>query len=324
MLGPFKSFAFCGVTAAYLIFACLAKPLLAATPADVFAAALKKGNVTASDIAPMLASVKDPQQRRVLGDFAVEMQLAALKHLNTFNPKIFGPDIIAASGQFPYMAALFVKRGSGELQQFCGATLIGPRRLLTAGHCKIFMDDRVYYVVGQTDIGDANTIAVPIDHIERHPQYLEYRNGSGDVVAVSHDVAVVVLKADAAGTQFARLYDGAGAAEAAGKQTTVIGWGVTDTSAGATSSRLLGTHLFIGADADCKQAYSPYIDAGMLCAAAPGKDACEGDSGGPLLLTDSSGTIQIGVVSFGDGCAKIGYPTVYSKVNVYRSWITSQ
>jgi hypothetical protein len=44
----------------------------------------------------------------------------------------------------------------------------------------------------------------------------------------------------------------------------------------------------------------------------------QGDSGGPLMLADGT---QIGVVSFGLGCARPVYPGVYADIGTLRSWI---
>lgn len=54
-----------------------------------------------------------------------------------------------------------------------------------------------------------------------------------------------------------------------------------------------------------------------MCASANGKDACFGDSGGPLAI---NGTLE-GIVSFGIGCADRLFPGVYSRVAVVRDWI---
>jgi hypothetical protein len=62
----------------------------------------------------------------------------------------------------------------------------------------------------------------------------------------------------------------------------------------------------------------------IAAAGAKGLDSCGGDSGGPLFATTGGGTrIQMGVVSFGIGCAKQHFPGVYAEVNspTIRSFI---
>ena len=56
----------------------------------------------------------------------------------------------------------------------------------------------------------------------------------------------------------------------------------------------------------------------MICAGKAGKDSCQGDSGGPMV--DSEGK-QVGIVSWGYGCADEGYPGVYTRVSHYYDWI---
>ena len=61
----------------------------------------------------------------------------------------------------------------------------------------------------------------------------------------------------------------------------------------------------------------------MICAsiAAGGKSSCQGDSGGPLVLNTNEGWQQIGVVSWGIGCAAQGYPGVYARIAEFDDWL---
>ena len=77
----------------------------------------------------------------------------------------------------------------------------------------------------------------------------------------------------------------------------------------------------------CKRAYS-WVGKGQVCAGVPrgGKDSCQGDSGGPLWVAaskdgDPVNVTQVGIVSSGRGCARQGYPGVYTDVAKYFSWI---
>ncbi|RWS30957.1 Serine proteinase stubble-like protein [Leptotrombidium deliense] len=63
----------------------------------------------------------------------------------------------------------------------------------------------------------------------------------------------------------------------------------------------------------------------QICAGYPngGRDSCQGDSGGPLGIVWNDRVTQIGVVSFGEGCGRRGYPGIYTRVAAFRKWIDS-
>ena len=60
---------------------------------------------------------------------------------------------------------------------------------------------------------------------------------------------------------------------------------------------------------------------GELCAPlagvlpAGGRDTCQGDSGGPLVVPrPGGGWLQVGITSWGEGCARPAIPGVYSQL----------
>ena len=77
----------------------------------------------------------------------------------------------------------------------------------------------------------------------------------------------------------------------------------------------------------CKDSYGDIITSNMLCAGYPegGKDACLGDSGGPLMVPAADNSwLLTAVVSFGVGCAQPDSYGVYTRVRPYLDWIESQ
>ncbi|XP_037943486.1 trypsin eta-like [Teleopsis dalmanni] len=108
----------------------------------------------------------------------------------------------------------------------------------------------------------------------------------------------------------------------AGKMATIAGWGYRE-EFGPSSYNLEETQVPIVSSADCNNIYKvsgDEVTERMICAgyvATGGKDACQGDTGGPLVVDDE----LVGLVSWGRGCARPGYPTVYSLVKSYVTWI---
>ena len=54
-------------------------------------------------------------------------------------------------------------------------------------------------------------------------------------------------------------------------------------------------------------------------------DTCQGDSGGPMIKTLSTGAVrEVGIVSYGNGCARPGFPGVYGEVQAFSNSIKSR
>ncbi len=156
----------------------------------------------------------------------------------------------------------------------------------------------------------------------------EYTTGNG-----GHDVGLIRLARPAPGPQLRLLRARDTARYVPGTTALTAGWGYTeDPQDGGTVStnQLRAVDLQIYSDEQCAQEFEAAGQGGQLdfsteiCALAPNKDSCNGDSGGPLIADDGTGLAAlVGAVSFGIGSGSIlrgdrscneGPPGVYAKV----------
>ncbi|CAG0880771.1 unnamed protein product [Darwinula stevensoni] len=84
------------------------------------------------------------------------------------------------------------------------------------------------------------------------------------------------------------------------------------TTGGSVSSVMREAVVQVVDQTTCGNVYS--LTGNMFCAAAPGKDTCQGDSGGPVMVNTTGYYVDIGITSFGIGCAEPRYPGVYTRV----------
>merc|ERR1712080_432321 len=109
-----------------------------------------------------------------------------------------------------------------------------------------------------------------------------------------------------------------------GQSLWVSGWG--STVARSQSKLLMKVYVPAVTKASCSASYgSSKIEDNNICAGAKGKDSCQGDSGGPAVWADGADNqaVVVGVVSWGYGCGREGYPGVYTRVSSYLDWIKS-
>ena len=117
-----------------------------------------------------------------------------------------------------------------------------------------------------------------------------------------------------------------GSVPANGEELTVIGYGTTTEGASFQPSTLQEVVINSIPTDTCNVNYSGKINgATMLCAGVGGgKDSCQGDSGGPLVVRNGGAFTQVGIVSWGYGCADPAFPGVYSRVSGEVDWIKTQ
>lgn len=225
---------------------------------------------------------------------------------------------------------------SSNVQQeaSCGASFLGGKWVLIAAHCVDSADAVLFKMnVGEYDLSDGGENATEIANIYVHPQY--------DADAIDYDIALVELveSVDAPAIQLASK---ATTDEYAAEHSSalVAGWGGTTGYApgeGPTSNFpnvLHEVELNLTTNDECRSTLADSLgirpqNAGitsqMICATQPatGQGTCQGDSGGPLIVQTSTGPEQVGIVSWGIGCAEQGYPGVFTRVAEFADWLNT-
>ena len=199
------------------------------------------------------------------------------------------------------------------MELLAGAVLISSRFVLTAAHCRDADKD---FAIGPSKFSGG--IESLIVNRTVHPLY--------DDFTYNNDIALFELADDITDIQYVKLERTE--INEPGQAMTVIGFGDTNPAEKETD---FADYLhqvdvnYVSSDI-CRRAHRGEIDDDMLCAEAPNKDACYGDSGGPLLLTpndDSNDDRLVGIVSWGRGCADEEYPGVYSRISYFYDWIVT-
>ncbi|ANB09361.1 serine protease [Streptomyces ambofaciens] len=199
--------------------------------------------------------------------------------------------------------------------QFCGGTLVSPTKVVTAAHCMVGESTRSVRVVGgRTYLNGTNGTVTQVSRIWIHPDYTDATNGD--------DVAVLTLSRSMPYTPAKYVSASDTSVYAAGTTARVLGWGTTREN-GSSSNQLRTATVPVVSDTSCRGSYgSDFVASDMVCAGLPsgGVDTCQGDSGGPLVI----GGVLAGITSWGEGCARAGYPGVYSRLTTFSGLVTAQ
>ena len=108
-----------------------------------------------------------------------------------------------------------------------------------------------------------------------------------------------------------------------GTPTVVSGWGKEEMNSSTFSSALNVINIPLVERDLCVRHMTNTITENVLCAGVLGQrqDACEGDSGGPMVTLYRDTWFLLGLVSWGEGCGRQDKLGIYTKVSNYHQWI---
>mmetsp|Transcript_12537 Transcript_12537/g.27442 ORF Transcript_12537/g.27442 Transcript_12537/m.27442 type:complete len:520 (+) Transcript_12537:260-1819(+) len=223
------------------------------------------------------------------------------------------------NGRYSYAVSL-----QDSLGHFCGGSLIAKDVVLTAAHCQ---GGSYNVVVGRHDLTTNSGDSIPVKKEIPHPKYNDRTTDS--------DWNIVILSRPTTENVDLVQINSSGNSPSTGQDVTVMGWGDTIAADDAQklSDVLMAVDVNVISNSDCddssgtingwSDSYKGQITSNMLCAADKIQDSCQGDSGGPLIIpgNGASSDVQVGVVSWGIGCASANFPGVYARVSEAYDWI---
>jgi len=238
---------------------------------------------------------------------------------------------------YPWMVALVTMGSSPAEDTFCGGVLIAPSWVVTAAHCVKGVHDSDFRVILglhnlRTDVGQERFVAYRGIYCYHR---IDCNSDDGDIALIK-----VVYPFNIDTSTLPRVSSSVVPIGSFGK---TMGWGLKVPSVPASQEQLLyEVDLPIVDRSTCDKAFKTaippavcpqpddYFDvtpnmicAGLAPASTPqqGKDACEGDSGGPLIVQESGQWKLVGITSWGAPCNCPAIYAVFTDVSKFKSWI---
>ena len=211
----------------------------------------------------------------------------------------------------------------------CGGSLVTKEFIVTSAHCN---NEFNRIEVNRYNFNDnrENTLLIRDYEVNVHPQY-NTNNNRFDVMLIQlelddndQDVLEGILSEQE--NPFVRLNDNPNF-PINNQDLAVIGWGVTEDD--EYPPILQEVDVAYIPNQVCRTIRDSkgfmlgnWITPDSMCAGSNGKDACQGDSGSPLIAFDEQEHVLVGIVSWGLECAG-PIPGVYHRISRTYSWLQS-
>ncbi|KAH8367051.1 hypothetical protein KR200_001506, partial [Drosophila serrata] len=235
----------------------------------------------------------------------VHFSFGILAENNRPDPRIVG-GVPADIAKVPYIVSI-------QLYgiHHCGGSIIDNRTILTAAHCLAQVPRILLRVKAGGERRDSKDGQIyQISDMYYHEKWT--------TKTMDYDIGVIRLKTALTFSKKIKAIKINPKKVADGQYTTIAGWGFKSVN-GPPSDELRYARVPVVNQAVCKKLLGETVTDRMMCAGylKGGTDACQMDSGGPLVWREE----LVGIVSWGVGCALADKPGVYTRLEALHPWI---
>ncbi|XP_061196066.1 neurotrypsin-like isoform X1 [Saccostrea echinata] len=225
-------------------------------------------------------------------------------------------------GNWPWIASIFLHIPPMSQEQFCAGSLVNDEWILTAAHCFDRTTDKrdIRVRLGEYNLRrrDPSEQTFNVTELYLHPLYTK----------ASHDFDIALIKLNRPADTSTEYVNNiclplASEENFENDYCFVAGWGNTGSTDASKTMVLQEAKIPLLGNDVCKSIYRQLTD-NMMCGGYVfgGIDTCQGDSGGPLSCRRNGRWEVGGVISWGNGCAQVMKPGVYTRAKPYLQWIT--
>lgn len=230
----------------------------------------------------------------------------------------------AEAGTFPWLAHIAYK--NGEYAFYCTGTVVAPNVVLTAGHCAEdveagALDEPSGYaiVTGNVEWTASDRQVSGVSRVVVYPGF--------NRTYLAGDAALLVLSTPTTAPAIPLAsYPSDSTILEAGTLGIIAGWGNTYSEQETPTERLRWAYTVLQSPSYCESKAAPFYEGEEFCAIDPPDletGTCFGDSGGPLLAKNPSGSgdVELGVTSHLYGECNTSRPSVFTRADFIASWV---